>query len=138
MLQPVIRPITGTVYELVFQFSAVAEGWRVTVRTGFHTDGASIPRVFWRIIGHPFAGDYVGPAVIHDALYQSEATDRATADGILYALLRANGVGKCRAWTIYTAVRLGGWAAWNNRNEADVANAAQLVEAINVATTPVC
>jgi hypothetical protein len=33
---------------------------------GYKTDGASIPPIFWPIIGFPFTGYYVSAAIIHD------------------------------------------------------------------------
>jgi hypothetical protein len=132
MLQPITKPISSDVYELVYGFEVFAGGWYVAIKAGFRTDGASIPRLFWRVIGHPFQGDYLGPAVVHDALYQSEALTRAQADSLLYDLLLANGVGRCRAWTIYRGVRMFGWAAWNDRNNAAVSAAKQLVEVHHV------
>lgn len=38
--------------------------WRVPA--GFISDGASIPRVFWWLIGHPLMGDYRRAALVHD------------------------------------------------------------------------
>ena len=132
MLQPITKPLSRQLFEVAYPFDAYALGWYIAIRAGFHTDGASIPRCLWSIIGNPWQGAYLGPAIIHDALYQSEATDRATADELLYSLLRANSVGRCRAWIIYRAVRAFGWAAWNNRNDADVATAKQYVEVHHV------
>jgi hypothetical protein len=128
MLQPITKPVSQDVYELVYSFDVFCGGWYVAIKASFRTDGASIPRLFWRVIGHPFQGDYLGPAVVHDALYQSEALTRAQADCLLYDLLLANGVGRCRAWTIYRAVRMFGWSAWNDRNDAAVEAAKQLIE----------
>ena len=49
--------------------SHCANGRAVVIRRGFHTDGASIPRLAWRVIGHPFAKDILPHALAHDALY---------------------------------------------------------------------
>jgi hypothetical protein len=43
----------------------------VTVPEGFEFDGASIPRVAWRIIGTPFAPDVVIGGLVHDYLYKN-------------------------------------------------------------------
>jgi hypothetical protein len=39
------------------------------VPAGFESDGASIPRFAWSIIGHPFKDEYCLPALLHDYLY---------------------------------------------------------------------
>jgi hypothetical protein len=40
-------------------------------KAGMIFDGASIPRVMWRLIGSPFTGNYRNPAIIHDAMYDA-------------------------------------------------------------------
>ena len=40
------------------------------VDKGLHTDGASIPRVFWRLIGSPLMGKYRRACIFHDAGYE--------------------------------------------------------------------
>ena len=42
-----------------------------TVKPGFGTDGASIPRFFRGIVGVPIGGEYTEPAILHDALVRS-------------------------------------------------------------------
>ena len=41
-------------------------GFQWKARKGHSTDGASIPRVFWTVVGAPFEGSYRNAAVIHD------------------------------------------------------------------------
>ena len=45
------------------------EGPVIIVPQGFWTDGASIPRFAWSIVGTPFESDYLQGAVLHDWLY---------------------------------------------------------------------
>jgi len=42
----------------------------VVPATGWLFDGASIPRVFWRLIGHPLRGEYRRGALAHDGGYK--------------------------------------------------------------------
>ncbi len=52
----------------------LARDWvsgRHTVPNGFQTDGASIPRPLWFLIGSPFAPESIQAAVLHDYLYSS-------------------------------------------------------------------
>ena len=89
----------------------------ITVPENFRSDGASMPRFFWRLIGHPFDMQYLREAILHDWLYRTQPCSRALADRIFYALL----AGKVKPWRrklIYLGLRLGGWVAWRqNRKE---------------------
>jgi len=102
-------------WRLVAPFMARAEIGYIWIAEGFLTDGASIPRALWRLIGHPMTGDYIGPAVIHDALYAAKLCQRDIADRIFFELLMVYGVGVARAWVMYAAVRAFGWAPWGAR-----------------------
>ncbi|HIE98682.1 MAG TPA: DUF1353 domain-containing protein, partial [Fuerstia sp.] len=42
--------------------------FRVVVPAGFVSDGASIPRLFWAIIGPPIGSSHLLPAIVHDYL----------------------------------------------------------------------
>jgi Protein of unknown function (DUF1353) len=83
---------------------------RVDVPTGFVTDFASIPRVFWSLL--PTDGDYAYAAVIHDYLYWTQERPRATADQIFKMAMQDFKIGNVTIETIYRAVRLGGGTAW--------------------------
>ncbi len=92
----------------------------IKVPKGFISDGASIPRPFWTIFS-PFNGDYFEAALVHDFLY-SRASDydysfitRAEADEIFKEAMFNLGVGWFTRGTIYSAVRLGGWASYKNK-----------------------
>lgn len=85
----------------------------VLVPAGFRTDFASVPAVL------RFAFDVdnlVAPAaLVHDWLYESQQVDRATADGIFLAALKANGVSSWKARAYWLGVRAGGWTQWGKR-----------------------
>ena len=84
----------------------------IIVKAGYVTDGASIPRLFWRLIGGPLAGRYLPAALVHDVLYDSEIVPRAIADRVFRAAMKELGVSSWRRNLMYAAVRLGGWRAW--------------------------
>lgn len=92
----------------------------ITVAEGYETDGASIPRLFWRLIGGPF-GKYREAAVIHDWLY-SENLDheytRKQADGWFYEIMGELGVKQWRRWCMWKGVRVGGWLPWRRYRQA--------------------
>ena len=100
--------------------------WEIRVKAGYSTDGASIPRAAWRVIGHPFQR-YEAAAIIHDALYDSEHWQREQIDDCFRDLLRACGVGKMRRAVIYRAVRLFGGMTWKKHTQESIANAKQFV-----------
>ena len=105
---------------LVGSLTAHYRGARITVKDGFYTDGASIPRAVWAVVGHPFE-DYLGPAVIHDALYASQIFPRKVADQALRDLCKVLPVSAWKRRALYSAVRLFGGFAWRNKTEADIA-----------------
>lgn len=88
----------------------------VTVPRGFESDGCSLPRFFWRVIGHPFSMQYLKEAILHDWLYRHQPCNRLLADGIFRSVLVGR-VGPIRRWAIYWGLRLGGWVAWNRNRK---------------------
>lgn len=87
-------------------------------RLGFVTDGATIPRVFWSIIGGP-EGAYFPAAVLHDFLYVAKPVDRYTADCVFLEAMKALGVNRAKRYAMFWAVRAAGWIVWNRRNPLD-------------------
>jgi hypothetical protein len=89
----------------------------IEVPAGFHTDGASIPRAFWSILGPH--GAYFGAAIIHDYLYTQAGEaryllDRKEADVIFREAMFNAGVGAHRN-IMYAAVRMFGWRNYLKR-----------------------
>jgi hypothetical protein len=89
-------------------------GYRITVKKGLETDFASIPQIFWSIIGAPTTGLYLKPSIVHDALYMSEAVERSEADAIFLDLMKQQGVSWLKRNIMYSAVRVGGMFVWNS------------------------
>jgi hypothetical protein len=103
---------------LVYSITGAIRGVRsITVPAGFVTDFASIPRVFWRLILP--TGTHREAAVLHDWLYFCGDRHRAVADAIFLEAMQSLGVPAWRRWAMYYAVRLGGFAAWNNHRKND-------------------
>jgi hypothetical protein len=96
------------------------------VDAGFITDGASIPRFAWSLVGHPLNEDYVVSALCHDALYSAELLPRKTCDSEFRAQLKTAGVNILRRNEFYWAVRIGGGFVWGRHTKQGVA-AAQLM-----------
>jgi hypothetical protein len=81
---------------------------------GYVCDGASIPRIFWSIIGSPFDPEKVPAAFCHDALYLTHAVSRPVADEVLFQLLLQGGCRLRTARTMWAAVRSFAYPAWTN------------------------
>lgn len=106
---------------------AVWKGYKLTIKAGYMTDGASIPRIAWRLVGHPW-GPYLPAAVVHDILYQSEIWSRAQADECFLDLMVTLPVGWLRRNAIYRAVRIAGGATWANHTDESIEAAKKYLE----------
>ncbi|HTV53686.1 MAG TPA: DUF1353 domain-containing protein [Terriglobia bacterium] len=85
-----------------------AYGHILSAQPGFPTDGASIPRALWTVVGSPFTGKYVGAAVIHDVGCESHKYSWQVTDRMFYDAMLDLGVGNHLAKLMYYGVRLGG------------------------------
>jgi uncharacterized protein YcaQ len=91
---------------------------KFTVPQMFASDGCSIPRLMWRLVGHPFDAKYLREAILHDWMYKTQPCTRKQADVVFREQLAANGkLGVMKRWMIYRGVRAGGWAAWNKHKK---------------------
>lgn len=84
----------------------------VEVPTGFVTDFASIPPIFYSVLRPD--GEYAYAAVIHDYLYWMQTRPREVADEILKLAMQDLKVDSVKLTAIYEAVRLFGGKAWND------------------------
>lgn len=82
----------------------------------YKTDGASIPRFAWGIIGGPL-GKYAPAAVVHDFLYHTQTRTRKESDRIFLEAMKVLGVNRFKRWIMYQVVRWFGWRAWNRRKK---------------------
>jgi len=84
----------------------------VIVPSGFVSDLASIPRIFWQIL-RP-TGRYAYAAVVHDYLYWTQVRSRDEADQIFRIAMEDSKVDSRIMRTLYQAVRQFGQSAWDN------------------------
>ena len=91
----------------------------VSVRVGFSFDGCSVPRLLWRLCGHPMEVPRVAAALAHDWLYAAHVCDRATADEIFREICRMAGLSALRYNTEYWTLRVAGGAAWKSHGLED-------------------
>ncbi len=83
----------------------------ITVPAGADTDGASVPRIFWRVI--PPTGNYWMAAVLHDYMYRTNMFVKSKCDSLFLEAMKSLGVGRVKRETIYLAVKYFGFMAYN-------------------------
>jgi hypothetical protein len=123
---PKLRPvIDGSLWEVVEDWQCrlpVSPERHIKISAGFRTDGATIPRWAWSIIGHPMDPIYLRGALVHDALYSSHSLRRITSDRIFRDLILEDGAHRLAAAMMYGAVRALGKAAWEDSNRIATAH----------------
>ena len=89
-----------------------------TIPKGYCWDGATIPRVFWRIIGSSTAPEFLIASLIHDVLCENHNyvdNDRYFADKVFERLLYVAKVPAFQRWLMFHSVdnyqKLCGWRA---------------------------
>lgn len=92
------------------------KGKRWIAKKGYVTDGATIPKVFWSLVGGPFDGQYREAAVIHDQYCDTKSEPSKDVHRIFYYANRASGVPQLKSKILYAAVRIGGpkWGGKSN------------------------
>jgi len=113
----------GRSFMLFDDFKVLMGNTTYTAPRGTLTDGASIPRILWRVIGSPFVGRYRKGAVMHDAIYRGAAKinlipisispiSRKEADQLFLRMMKDSGVSWMRRHMMYRAVRMFGASSW--------------------------
>lgn len=83
------------------------------VPIGFITDGASIPKIAWSVVGGPWSGDYVEAAIPHDWHYHTQKVTREEADKQFIDGMEILGVPLWKRRLMYRMVRMFSWICWN-------------------------
>ena len=86
----------------------------LTVPAGFSSDGASVPRFFWRLVFPPGDQKALRAAFVHDWIYRThpDGWSREAADMLFLKLLISDWMPKYRAVLAWLGVRIFGGAAW--------------------------
>ena len=74
---------------------------------GYCYDGASIPRVFWRVLGANTDNKFLIPALIHDILCEHHEyvnNDRSFSTNVFNALLESNGINNIKRFLMKNSV----------------------------------
>jgi hypothetical protein len=101
----ILRPLDGTRMEIMqdFYFKDKADRlWKAP--KGYQTDGASIPRALWTIVGSPYTGKYLKAAVIHDVYCELRSRESKLVHKTFYDGMIAAGVENMQAKVMYYAV----------------------------------
>jgi hypothetical protein len=104
---------------------------------GFVSDGASIPRAAWSLVGGPWDGKYRNAAVIHDVGCTNHRYSWQDTHRLFYEAMMDSGVSQSLAYTMYYAVLLGG-PRWKLIGSKEASTENQLnseVEDLRKATT---
>ena len=112
-----VEKIDDQRFILLEKETAFSLGYRITIDKGFDFDGASISKPLWSIIGSPFTGNYVRAALFHDGLYACCTLDRKLSDDIFLDLMKEDGVGYFKRYSMYLAVRAFGSRAYDSNQE---------------------
>lgn len=78
-----------------------------TIPKGYCFDGASIPRLFWRVIGAPTDNSFLIAAMVHDVLCENHhyiLNDRQLSSEVFNALLETSRVGKFKRFLMKNSV----------------------------------
>lgn len=118
---PVMKPYADNKWRMVEDFDYITDtGVFIRVPHGFVHDLASIPRplnLFFRKHGR-----HTQAAILHDWCYhtQGQVTEkvkltRLLSDELFLEAMKETGVGYFKRYSMYYAVRLGGYFAWVNK-----------------------
>lgn len=120
-----LRFINDDLFQHLIDFSYASEKWGlIIVPARDKTDGASIPRFLWVIVGSPWSGKYPRAAVVHDRLCRAQGeiygTDivltKKQVDQVFLEIMKYCEVSKFKRYKMYSAVRLArGKFDWENK-----------------------
>ena len=83
--------------------------YEFVIPKGYCYDGASIPRIFWRLIGSNTDNSFLIPALIHDTLCEHHEYvnyDREFSSDVFNALLEVSDVGKFKRFLMKNSVNI--------------------------------
>ena len=107
------------------------DGRQILIKKGFVFDGGSIPRFFWRVIGHPLDHEFIRAVLLHDGLYASELVSQDEADmAFLEFMQYYDDIGWIKRNAMYEGVQIGGNSVWTSHTMESVTNARAYVSFI--------
>lgn len=109
-----LSPVRGRLMRTGADFGYIdARGNRWDVPSGALVDGASIPRIFWTLIGSPWSGEYAQASVVHDWFCAVRIRPWKETHRVFYDAMITSGVSRAQAKVMYLAVRFAG-PSWDD------------------------
>ena len=87
------------------------------IPAGFMFDGASIPRIFWSLIGYPLESEFRVAALIHDWCYRTRCVSFMDANKLFLRRLKSQGVSYWKRGLMYSSVVCGGYLTYRGTNK---------------------
>jgi len=114
IIQPVSYPHESKKLEiLAIDYEFKCFGLHFVVKAGFPWDGASIPPVADRVVGHPFEPSNKRFSLGHDALFRAGICSWSESNKWAVEVLKQRpDVGKVRLWMVLKGLQIGSYPAW--------------------------
>lgn len=87
---------------------------RVCVPNGFVSDGASLPRILWPILGAPIQGDHLRASLFHDwwCVQARTGAERRLGDSLFFYQLQQAEISRVKRFALWAGVRLYALLFW--------------------------
>ena len=91
--------------------------YRISLPEGYSWDGATIPRVWWSVMGHPLKQEFRLASLIHDWRCEHARTgaERMVGDALFLECLERAGLVRWRRIGMWVAVRVWSLFFWRRR-----------------------
>ena len=94
-----------TAEDIVFEY----KGFSHCIPEGYESDGASVPRLLWRLLSPCIDPVTLVPSIIHDYLYENHLGSRYDADYWYVSALDASGYPSWKCVLTFMGLRLFGF-----------------------------
>ena len=96
----------------------------ITVPKGFISDGATIPRFLWPVIGHPM-DHYAQAAFLHDYICRElrDRYNRKEGEVIMLEAMKVLGIPFWKRRIMYRGLRMFGWFLYNRKRKKEKSDA---------------
>ena len=126
--RPILSPLSNGNYILIKRYKIILNnGDLINIKSGYQTNGADIPRLFWRLYP-PYSPEYMPAVVIHDYLCDKAVETANTKeelnelflyeDNAFREILENLNINKTKVNLFYNAVRFWhkiGYLNWNKK-----------------------
>lgn len=108
----------GNIITLKRAFTVQWRGRKLKIPKDFESDGASVPRILWRLVSPCVHQCTIRAAIAHDFLYRTapDGWSRKDADEFFRDICKRDGLPDFRAKIAYWGLRLFGRSSWKNNN----------------------